>query len=269
MGVAAAVRARGGGCTRSTAGPPRSRKASPGARVRPARWIRCARTWSATCSSTAPLRRCPTGPAGSAPSVVVTVPVLVPSRRRRPQRPRTRRWWKGSGRSRCRGRGSCAGARVRGCGCSPIPRPGWCSPSDATPTGPPPRCSRLVKWRADRCMGPGCGMPASRCDIDHNVAWEDGGETSLTNHAPLCEGHHTVRHHGGWDIDSSTAAPSNGPHPPDASTSSTPNDASPSSAPTPPPAPSPPRPSDTPGGGVVFESRCPSRRPHGAMCTGR
>jgi hypothetical protein len=59
---------------------------------------------------------------------------------------------------------------------------------------------KLTKWRADRCMGPGCGMPASRCEIDHQLAWEHGGETSLQNSAPLCKGHHTVKHHGGWDV---------------------------------------------------------------------
>ena len=155
-------------------------------------------------------------------SVVVTVPVLAlldddtatddgPS---------------GGGRDRAdpavRGHGNCAAATGRGCGCSPTPRPGWCSPWDATQYRPPAALRKLVKWRADRCMAPGCGMPASRCDIDHNKAWADGGETSLTNNAPFCEGHHTVRHHGGWVIRQlETAAPSNGPHPPDASTSST------------------------------------------------
>ena len=63
---------------------------------------------------------------------------------------------------------------------------------------PPPPLRKLTKWRADRCMGPGCGMPASRCEIDHQVAWEVGGETSLENHAPFCKGHHIVKHHGGW-----------------------------------------------------------------------
>ena len=65
---------------------------------------------------------------------------------------------------------------------------------------PPAPLRRLVKWRADRCMGPGCGMPASRCQIDHNVAWEDGGHTCLENNCPFCQGHHTVRHHGNWEI---------------------------------------------------------------------
>ncbi|KRB39176.1 hypothetical protein ASD93_02120 [Microbacterium sp. Root180] len=65
---------------------------------------------------------------------------------------------------------------------------------------PPPQLRRLIAWRSERCMAPGCGVPASRCQIDHNIAWEHGGHTALNNHAPLCTGHHTVKHHGGWNI---------------------------------------------------------------------
>ncbi|GAA3214412.1 HNH endonuclease signature motif containing protein [Microbacterium terregens] len=65
---------------------------------------------------------------------------------------------------------------------------------------PPPGLRRLVRWRADRCMAPGCGIPASRCEIDHRVAWEHGGETRLDNLNPLCKGHHTLKHHGGWTV---------------------------------------------------------------------
>jgi len=65
---------------------------------------------------------------------------------------------------------------------------------------PPPMLRKLVRWRADRCMAPGCGIPANRCELDHTVAWEHGGETSLENLAPLCKGHHTVKHHGGWQV---------------------------------------------------------------------
>ncbi|WP_374311639.1 DUF222 domain-containing protein [Microbacterium sp.] len=65
---------------------------------------------------------------------------------------------------------------------------------------PPPELRRLVRWRADRCMAPGCGMPASRCEIDHSIAWQDGGETALWNLCPLCKGHHRVKHHGGWTV---------------------------------------------------------------------
>ncbi|MET0811854.1 MAG: DUF222 domain-containing protein [Microbacterium sp.] len=66
---------------------------------------------------------------------------------------------------------------------------------------PPPALAKLVKWRAERCMAPGCGVPASRCQIDHNLAWEHGGHTALANHAPLCQGHHTVKHHGRWCVE--------------------------------------------------------------------
>lgn len=65
---------------------------------------------------------------------------------------------------------------------------------------PPPELRKLVRWRADRCMAPGCGVPASRCEIDHSVAWEHGGATSLWNLCPLCKGHHRVKHHGRWSV---------------------------------------------------------------------
>ncbi len=65
---------------------------------------------------------------------------------------------------------------------------------------PPPSLRKLVRWRADRCMAPGCGVPASRCEIDHSKPWEDGGTTSLGNLCPFCKGHHIVKHHGGWIV---------------------------------------------------------------------
>lgn len=65
---------------------------------------------------------------------------------------------------------------------------------------PPPELRALARWRSARCMAPGCAVPADRCDLDHHVAWEDGGDTSLANLSPLCRGHHMVKHHGGWNI---------------------------------------------------------------------
>lgn len=65
---------------------------------------------------------------------------------------------------------------------------------------PPPGLRRLVRWRSERCMAPGCLVPASRCQIDHTLAWEHGGQTSAWNTAPLCHGHHIVKHHGGWSV---------------------------------------------------------------------
>jgi hypothetical protein len=65
---------------------------------------------------------------------------------------------------------------------------------------PPPTLRRLAKWRAERCMAPGCGIPAARCQLDHTVAWEYGGATEIGNLNPLCQGHHTIKHHGGWSV---------------------------------------------------------------------
>ncbi|WP_442575427.1 DUF222 domain-containing protein [Microbacterium sp. F51-2R] len=65
---------------------------------------------------------------------------------------------------------------------------------------PPPWLMKLVKWRAERCMAPGCSIPASRCQVDHSLAWEEGGHTALANLCPLCTGHHTIKHHGGWTV---------------------------------------------------------------------
>ncbi|CAL4858927.1 DUF222 domain-containing protein [Microbacterium sp. MM2322] len=61
---------------------------------------------------------------------------------------------------------------------------------------PPADLRRLVAWRAARCMAPGCGIPADRCDID----WHHGGHTDATNLAPLCRGHHTLKHHTDWRV---------------------------------------------------------------------
>ena len=65
---------------------------------------------------------------------------------------------------------------------------------------PPKPLRRLVRWRADRCMAPGCGMPASRCEIDHQIRWVDHGETSLENTAPFCKGHHLVKDNTDWVV---------------------------------------------------------------------
>ncbi|WP_109209547.1 MULTISPECIES: HNH endonuclease signature motif containing protein [Microbacterium] len=65
---------------------------------------------------------------------------------------------------------------------------------------PPAALQRLVRWRADRCMGPGCSMPASRCEIDHQVRWADDGDTCLDNTLPFCKGHHLVKDNTDWRV---------------------------------------------------------------------
>lgn len=65
---------------------------------------------------------------------------------------------------------------------------------------PPKSLAKLVKWRAGRCLGPGCSMPTERCEIDHNVAWCADGSTELANLSPFCKGHHTVKGFGLWSV---------------------------------------------------------------------
>ena len=57
---------------------------------------------------------------------------------------------------------------------------------------------RALAARDRGCAHPGCGRPASWCEVHHLVAWEDGGETTLSNLAMLCRFHHRQIHSTGW-----------------------------------------------------------------------
>jgi hypothetical protein len=106
-------------------------------------------------------------------------------------------------------------------GVGPIPRerarelcgtaPGWTRVLTHPETGvvlsvgrdqytPPAPMKRFLRLRAARCMGPGCAMPATRCELDHTIAFSDGGHTAVDNLAPLCKNQHTLKHHGGWTL---------------------------------------------------------------------
>jgi hypothetical protein len=65
---------------------------------------------------------------------------------------------------------------------------------------PTPALARLVRHRDTRCVFPGCGMPAIRCDLDHTIAHADGGRTALDNLGLLCRHHHSAKHRGGWAL---------------------------------------------------------------------
>lgn len=48
------------------------------------------------------------------------------------------------------------------------------------------------------CVFPGCGRPARDCDLDHLIAWSEGGVTDDDNLAPECRHHHRLRHETRW-----------------------------------------------------------------------
>lgn len=59
---------------------------------------------------------------------------------------------------------------------------------------------RFLIARDQHCRFPGCRVPANRCDFDHTFDAAKGGETTTSNLGALCRGHHTIKHHGGWQV---------------------------------------------------------------------
>jgi hypothetical protein len=66
---------------------------------------------------------------------------------------------------------------------------------------PPPRLRHLIQVRHRRCVFPGCRRPASQCDLDHTIPFNQGGRTCACNLAPLCRFHHLIKHALGWRLD--------------------------------------------------------------------
>lgn len=56
----------------------------------------------------------------------------------------------------------------------------------------------LITARTSTCVIPGCRFPATQCDLDHTVPYDEGGRTCLCNLAPLCRHHHRCKQAGGW-----------------------------------------------------------------------
>jgi hypothetical protein len=65
----------------------------------------------------------------------------------------------------------------------------------------PAHLRRAVTTRHMCCAFPGCGQPASVCDIHHIIPRSRGGPTTLANLVPLCGFHHlTAIHRWGWTL---------------------------------------------------------------------
>ncbi|MGG7449350.1 DUF222 domain-containing protein [Plantibacter auratus] len=65
----------------------------------------------------------------------------------------------------------------------------------------PADLQRAVRLRDGTCRAPGGGRRARACDLDHSVAWQDGGATDVGNLACLCRHHHRMKHLPGWDLE--------------------------------------------------------------------
>ncbi len=64
----------------------------------------------------------------------------------------------------------------------------------------PPGLRKALAIRDGGCAFPGCGLPPSWCDAHHVKHWRHGGPTCLDNGVLLCRRHHTLIHHGGWEV---------------------------------------------------------------------
>jgi hypothetical protein len=72
---------------------------------------------------------------------------------------------------------------------------------DRTSYRPPADLKRWVQVRGKICEFPGCGRLADDCDLDHTLAWADGGKTSAANLALLCRDHHRLKHNSKWSVE--------------------------------------------------------------------
>jgi Domain of unknown function (DUF222) len=66
---------------------------------------------------------------------------------------------------------------------------------------PPPSLRHLITIRQRTCSFPGCRRPATRCDLDHTIAYHAGGRTCECNLAPLCRRHHQAKQAHGWHLE--------------------------------------------------------------------
>ena len=60
---------------------------------------------------------------------------------------------------------------------------------------------RRVEGRSPTCVFPGCRMPATDSDLDHNHPWAETHQTVTDDLAPLCRHDHVNRHRRGWKIE--------------------------------------------------------------------
>ena len=66
---------------------------------------------------------------------------------------------------------------------------------------PPAGLADHVRARDVHCRFPGCRRRAADAELDHVIAWSDGGTTSEPNLAAYCTHHHRVKTHAaGWRV---------------------------------------------------------------------
>jgi hypothetical protein len=78
---------------------------------------------------------------------------------------------------------------------------GSCSHArESTQYRPPDSLAHLVRLRQRTCAAPCCRRPATACDLDHTVPYDQGGRTCECGLAPLCRHHHRAKQAPGWHL---------------------------------------------------------------------
>jgi hypothetical protein len=79
---------------------------------------------------------------------------------------------------------------------------GGCAHASASPGyRPPPRLREHVIARDLTCRNPVCGQPAWRADLDHTIAWDQGGPTCPCNLGGACRRDHQLKQHPRWKLE--------------------------------------------------------------------
>jgi hypothetical protein len=63
-----------------------------------------------------------------------------------------------------------------------------------------PALRHLIQIRQTTCSRPGCRRAATRCDMDHTIAYHLGGRSCECNVAPVCRYDHGTKQAPGWTL---------------------------------------------------------------------
>ena len=59
---------------------------------------------------------------------------------------------------------------------------------------------RIVETRNPTCVFPGCRMPATECDLNHEIPWAEAHRTTIRELGPLCRHDHINHHRHRWKL---------------------------------------------------------------------
>ncbi len=65
---------------------------------------------------------------------------------------------------------------------------------------PPVALAEFVRARDVRCRSPICRRQAQNCELDHAIAWAEGGTTAENNLWAGCVHDHHLKHQPGWTV---------------------------------------------------------------------